>query len=65
MPEGTGLRRAQKLIKPAWKFVADGCNPDRDIEAAIRRAGFASVETKSFSIPEFIVSPRIAGVAVK
>lgn len=64
-PKGTGLRRAQRLIKPAWKFVADGCNPDREIEAAIRRAGFSSVDVKAFSIPEFIVSPHIAGVAVK
>lgn len=64
-PPGTGLRRAQKLIKPLWKFVGDGCNPDRDIEAAIRRAGFASVDVKVFRIPEFIASPHIAGTAVK
>lgn len=64
-PPGTGLRRAQKLIKPVWKLVADGCNPDRDIEAAIRRAGFTSVDVKAFSIPEFIASPHIAGFAVK
>lgn len=64
-PKGTTLRRAQGLVKPVWKLVVDGCNPDRDIEAAIRRAGFVSVEVKSFSIPAFIVSPHIAGVAVK
>jgi ubiquinone/menaquinone biosynthesis C-methylase UbiE len=64
-PPGTGLRRAQKLIKPVWSFVADGCNPDRDIEVAIRRAGFASVEVTAFSIPEFVASPHIAGFAVK
>ena len=64
-PQGTGLRRAQWLIKPVWKLFTDGCNPDRDIETAIRRAGFTSVDVKSFSIPEFIASPHIAGVAVK
>jgi len=64
-PPGTGLRRAQKLIKPVWKFVGDGCNPDRDIETAIRRTGFASVDVKAFRIPEFIASPHIAGTAVK
>lgn len=64
-PKGTSLRRSQQLIKPVWRFFTDGCNPDRDIEAAIRRAGFASVEVKAFSIPEWIASPHIAGVAVK
>jgi ubiquinone/menaquinone biosynthesis C-methylase UbiE len=64
-PKGTTLRRTQKLIKPVWRFVADGCNPDRDIEAAIRRAGFSSVEITTFNIPEWIASPHIAGVAVK
>jgi len=64
-PEGTVLRRTQHLITPVWRFVADGCHPNRDIEAAIRRAGFSSVEIQSFRAPEPIVSPRIAGVAAK
>ena len=64
-PKGTALRSMQHLIKPVWKLAADGCTPDRDIEAAIRRAGFASVDLKRFRAPEFIVGPRIAGVAIK
>lgn len=64
-PRGTALHHAQRVVKPVWRFVADGCNPDRDIEAAIRRAGFSSVEIKPFKIPAWPVSPHIAGTAVK
>jgi SAM-dependent methyltransferase len=64
-PQGTLLRRSQRFIRPLWQLMADGCHPDREIEAAIRRAGFASVEVQTFRVPEPIVSPRIAGVAVK
>jgi ubiquinone/menaquinone biosynthesis C-methylase UbiE len=64
-PQGTGLRSRQRWIKPVWKLAADGCHPDREIEAAIRRAGFSHVDVKPFRVPVPIVSPRIAGVAVK
>lgn len=64
-PQGTGLRSRQRWIKPVWKLAADGCHPDREIEAAIRRAGFTRVDVKPFRVPVPIVSPRIAGVAVK
>ncbi len=55
----------QKLIKPIWKFAADGCNVDRDTGGAIRRAGFASVEIETFNAPLAIASPHIAGKAIK
>lgn len=32
--------RLQDLIQPAWTAVAGGCHPNRDTEAAVRRAGF-------------------------
>lgn len=64
-PEGSLLRRTQHLVTPVWRFVADGCHPNRGIEAAIRRTGFSSIEIQSFRAPEPIVSPRIAGVATK
>ncbi len=64
-PQGTTLRRAQRAIKPVWKLVADGCTPDRDTEAAIRRAGFAQVDVQAFHTPEYLFSPHIRGVAVK
>ncbi|MDX2162728.1 MAG: methyltransferase domain-containing protein [bacterium] len=64
-PAGTGLRRAQTLIKPLWKIAADGCRPDRDTVSAIRAAGFSSVEVSAFRAPLAIVSPHIAGKAIK
>ena len=64
-PRNSGLYRVQKLIKPVWKAVADGCNTDRETAAAIERAGFSSVEIKAFRAPLAVVSPHIAGKAIK
>src|SRR6185295_4957831 len=40
---GSRTHRAQRLVKPLWRVLGDGCHPDRDTEAAIREAGFARV----------------------
>ena len=64
-PAGSGLRRTQRWIKPAWKLAADGCHPDRETDAIIRQAGFAQVEIEHFHAPIPIASPHIAGTAVK
>ncbi len=61
----TRLRTFQALIKPVWKFAADGCNTDRDTAGAVQRAGFSSVEIKAFRAPLPVVSPHIAGKAIK
>ncbi len=64
-PQGTGLRTVQKVIKPVWRMVADGCNTDRDTASAVQAAGFSHVEIKAFRAPLAIVSPHIAGKATK
>jgi hypothetical protein len=64
-PNGSLLRRIQRLIRPVWSLAADGCRPDRDLEASLRAAGFAAVEVAHFSIAAPIVSPHIAGRARK
>ncbi|MEO0558386.1 MAG: class I SAM-dependent methyltransferase [Bacteroidota bacterium] len=64
-PRGTWLRRIQRLVRRPWGWAADGCRPDQDTEAAIRAAGFASVQTDSFRVPMGIASPHIRGVAVR
>lgn len=56
---------AQKLIKPIWSALGDGCQPDRDTAAAVERAGFTHVEIQSFRAPLAVASPHIAGTAVK
>lgn len=58
-------RFLQKLTKPFWRALADGCEPDRDTAAAIRRAGFSSVEITPFAAPLWLASPHIAGTATK
>ena len=64
-PDHSRLWWLQKLIKPAWVVVADGCHPDRATGAAIERAGFARVEIEPFDAPLAIATPHIAGRAVK
>lgn len=64
-PEGSGLRRAQRLLRGPWGALADGCRPDRDTLAAIRAAGFSSVEAEAFRAPLALVAPHVAGRAVR
>ncbi len=64
-PENTFQRRMQRLIKPLWRALLDGCEPDRDTAAALRQAGFSGVELQHFAVPVWLVSPHIAGTAIK
>lgn len=62
-PEGTWLRLLQKSVKPVWRPLADGCNPDRETGTAIARAGFRDVRYRPHRIDVPVVSPHIVGVA--
>ena len=62
---GSRQRRLQRAIQPVWSWVADGCHPDRNLEASIRAAGFERVEVTAFQISVPVVSPHIAGQAWK
>ncbi len=64
-PQGTWLRRVQRAFRPISKTFADGCQPDRETWRAIEAAGFAQVDLEHFRAPAPIISPHIAGVAVK
>lgn len=64
-PQGSVQRRIQRAIQPVWSFAADGCHPDRDLEAILRSSGFATVEITRFFLSLPIVSPHIAGLAWK
>ena len=64
-PEASWLRRVQRWLRGPWGVVADGCRPDRETEAAIRRAGFSRVEVERFRLRAGLVAPHIAGVAVR
>ena len=62
-PAGSGLRRLQRALRAPWGWVADGCRPDRETEAAIREH-FPSVEVERFRAPLGLAAPHVAGVAV-
>ncbi len=64
-PRGTWLRRAQRAVRPAWRLLGDGCFPDRETWQAIGRAGFVEVALERFQLPLPIMSPHVAGWAVR
>ena len=64
-PPGTVLRRIQSAVKPLWRRMGDGCNPDRETRAAIERSGLAVRQVVEFGAPLPIVRPHIAGYAMK
>ena len=50
-PHGTGLRFAQRAVRPVWRALSDGCHPDRDTGRLIEAAGFADVDLRRFTLP--------------
>ena len=70
-PPGASLHRVQRVLNPAVRLVGHGCSATRCTLEAIQAAGFGSVEAESFRLdlwalsPAAVVSPHIAGTAVK
>jgi ubiquinone/menaquinone biosynthesis C-methylase UbiE len=64
-PAGTCHRHLQDWINPLWQIIADGCHPNRETGVALDQAGFRQVEYQSFKLAIPVVSPHIAGVAIK
>jgi len=62
---GTWLRFIQTLVKPLWRRMGDGCQPDRETATALMQAGFAKVEIEEFAAPVPVVRPHIVGIAAK
>jgi SAM-dependent methyltransferase len=60
----TSLRRVQRIIRPVWRCIADGCDPARDTGEAIVAAGFKPVHVESFRLPLGPVATHIAGIAL-
>jgi SAM-dependent methyltransferase len=58
-PPGTIAHRSQHWMRPLCHCCADGCNPLRDTERAIRSAGFRQVQVEKFSLGW----PHISGMA--
>ncbi len=64
-PKGTWLRGAQRVLRPCCRFFAEGCHPDRESAEAIEAAGFSEVRLERFRAPLPVVSPHVAGVAIR
>ena len=65
-PNGTWVRRLQRVMNPAWSTIGDGCRLTQETGQAIRQAGFREVQIERFEAPyPVFVKPHIAGTAVK
>ncbi|GAB4518030.1 MAG: class I SAM-dependent methyltransferase [Anaerolineae bacterium] len=62
---GSWSRRAQDVLNPAWHFIADGCNLNRDTASAIEAAGFKYLHMDHFKLPMWPTGPHVAGMAIK
>ncbi|WP_025156406.1 class I SAM-dependent methyltransferase [Leifsonia aquatica] len=62
---GTPTRAAQRLLRRPWAWTFEGCSCERDLEAAVRSAGFADVAVERYRIrtPFLPFNTQIAGVA--
>ncbi|QNE35772.1 class I SAM-dependent methyltransferase [Leifsonia shinshuensis] len=65
-PDGTPTRVAQRLVRRPWAWTFEGCSCERDLEGALRAAGFASVEVERYRVRTALLpfNTQIAGVAV-
>ena len=66
-PERTILRMAQEFLNPLNRFIADGCNCNRETWTPIQNAGFTHVELFHQNVTGAmkIHTPHIMGYAVK
>ncbi len=58
-------RLAQRVLRRPWAWTFEGCSCERDLESAVRSAGFAAVEVERYRIhsPFLPFNTQIAGVA--
>lgn len=64
-PSGSATRLIQRVVRRPWSWTFEGCSCERDLEAAVRAAGFASVEVERYRLhtPFVPFNTQIAGVA--
>ncbi|MGO4592809.1 methyltransferase domain-containing protein [Leifsonia sp. 2TAF2] len=64
-PSGTPTRASQRMLRQPWAWTFEGCSCERDLEGAVRSAGFADVEVEHYRIhtPFLPFNTHIAGVA--
>jgi len=58
------VRRAQRLIEPAWRPIARGCHLTRDTREALERGGFDTTQVRDWTLPGGgITGPALVGTA--
>ena len=62
---GPWKRLWQRSFRVPWRLLVNGCHLDRDIEGAVRRAGFSEISIRTFdlSVGVLVTLPNIVGVA--
>jgi len=66
-PKGSAVARVQRVLDRPWRWIFEGCDTRRDLEGAIRAAGFAHVEVERVDVdtPFVPVRPQIHAVAIR
>ncbi len=64
-PPGTWLRRGQRMLRPVWKILADGCHPDRETLKTISDVGFSRLRAQEILLPIPWFGPHVFGTAWK
>lgn len=61
----TPTRLAQRVLRRPWAWIFEGCSCERDLEQAVRAAGFASVTIDRYRLhtPFLPFNTHIAGIA--
>ncbi len=65
-PEGTALRRVQRLVAPVWRRLAGGCSPERAVPQLLVAAGFDVQDLRQDTLPVPLpwVRPVVRGRAL-
>jgi SAM-dependent methyltransferase len=65
-PPGDYHRVVQRAIRRPWHWFFEGCDPCRDTESTLRRAGFTEVNVDQYTVrtPLIPIGCQIAGYAV-
>jgi SAM-dependent methyltransferase len=63
--EGTLTRAAQRILGRPWAWTFEGCSCERDLERAVRAAGFESITIERYRVhtPFVPFNTQIAGIA--
>ena len=66
-PEGTALRRLQRVVRRPWGWFFEGCSCERDLRSVMETSGFASTSITDYRLrgPFLPANTQIAGVATR